>query len=177
MHSAQYRGLSARTVSWSDTVWRVIFMLWRWVLTKERANHSTVLTDATLWLAHEIIKWCRRLLYFSRKYNDHYSTDLPSNKTIQYKMSVMLWYNFYNMPLFYSFLKKSQFNLPYIIQMIHKNVVDTAIVFFGGNFKRGLKVLAAERLGRIIQEDGELLPLSDWWARIKGGSKCFTIKS
>jgi len=39
------------------------------------------------------------------------------------------------------------------LKMIHRNVVDTSIVFFGGNWKRSLKNLASERLGRIIQQD------------------------
>ncbi|KAL5271050.1 hypothetical protein ACHWQZ_G001636 [Mnemiopsis leidyi] len=39
------------------------------------------------------------------------------------------------------------------LKMIHKNVVDTSVVFFDGVYKRGLAVLSAEILGRIIQSD------------------------
>ena len=39
--------------------------------------------------------------------------------------------------------------------MIHKNVIDTSVVFFDGSYKRGLAVLSAEILGRIIQSDGQ----------------------
>ena len=40
--------------------------------------------------------------------------------------------------------------------MIHKNVVDTSIVYYGGNYKRGLAALSAEVLGRIIQSNGNV---------------------
>eukprot|EP00116_Pleurobrachia_bachei_P011564 sb/3471826/ len=37
------------------------------------------------------------------------------------------------------------------LQMIHRNVVDTSLVYYGGGYKRGLATLSAECLGRIIQ--------------------------
>ncbi|XP_063689387.1 putative RNA exonuclease pqe-1 [Bolinopsis microptera] len=39
------------------------------------------------------------------------------------------------------------------LKLIHKNVVDTSVVYFDGVYKRGLAVLSAETLGRIIQSD------------------------
>ena len=41
--------------------------------------------------------------------------------------------------------------------MIHNHVVDTSLIFphrLGPPFKKALKTLAAERLNKIIQEDG-----------------------
>jgi RNA exonuclease 1 len=46
--------------------------------------------------------------------------------------------------------------------MIHKNIVDTSVVFphkMGPPYKRSLKVITAEFIKRLIQNDGKFFPL------------------